>query len=538
MDRIIQQGIKVILESIYEPWFDKDNVSFGFRAQRGVHNAITLITEKSIGLNRALEGDIEAAYDSINKDKLIDILKERINDNKFLNLLKERLQYNFFDTQSKENVKPEIGVPQGGIDSPYLYNIYMKKFDEWIIEHTNNLSIEINKKTRINRNTGKGIINKSSRVRDKQKTMLIKGCFAIDGLSRAIPCEARPSNRISKLNKKEKYLNIKKIRLLNHASRRMSSTDTSRNIIRFTYARYAEDWIILTNAQENVVKKLKIEITNWLSNELILKLSDKKTLITNLEKEKAHFLGFEIIYSKTRRLSKKNISYIKINKNNEKVQWNKIKLSKTSGCQVRVYPDQERIINRFYMKGYCDKKVRPKEIPFLSCLEGFTIIERYNSVIRGLSNYYAEFVYNKRTLNRWIYVLRYSCFKTLAQKYKTSIKKIFQKYAFKSKFYNIKFGKTIEFKVRSKYKNNTTYEKSWKLVTYLETLNKSCKLEQKKYHIKTYNFLESIKKKKVKLDKYLTFWNKNPVYPTVKQDDYVEKISWVSWRTIASFEMP
>ena len=75
-------------------------------------------------------------------------------------------------------------------------------------------------------------------------------------------------------------------------------------------------------------------------------------------------------------------------------------LSKMAGWRIVVSPDRERLINRLFLKGYCEKDEFPKEIPWLSCLEPFMIIERFNSVIRDFANFYAEFISNKRYLNR------------------------------------------------------------------------------------------------------------------------------------------
>ena len=39
----------------------------------------------------------------------------------------------FYDTESRTYQTPADGIPQGEIDSPYLFNIYIKEFDEWIL---------------------------------------------------------------------------------------------------------------------------------------------------------------------------------------------------------------------------------------------------------------------------------------------------------------------------------------------------------------------------------------------------------------------
>ena len=113
-------------------------------------------------------------------------------------------------------------------------------------------------------------------------------------------------------------------------------------------------------------------------------------------------LAVEIVYRESRKLA------LKYN-----AQKGKYILSKVAGAEIKTAPDSQRLINRLFMKGYCDKHGYPRglTIPWLSpsCMEPFMIIERFNSVINGLTNFYAEFVSNKNSLNRWIYILRYSC---------------------------------------------------------------------------------------------------------------------------------
>jgi retron-type reverse transcriptase len=94
---------------------------------------ITALTSKtSSGKFMAIEGDIEAAYDTVDKDKLINILGELIADRKFLKLIRERLDYDYVEQTNEgwKRYKPKLGIPQGGIDSPYLFNIYMKIYEK------------------------------------------------------------------------------------------------------------------------------------------------------------------------------------------------------------------------------------------------------------------------------------------------------------------------------------------------------------------------------------------------------------------------
>jgi hypothetical protein len=81
----------------------------------------TVVTNVSLqnegqGYTTAIEGDISKAYDKVNNDILLEILKERITDQKFINLMRNRLT--LFDTKTEKYEQTFLGIPQGGIDSP------------------------------------------------------------------------------------------------------------------------------------------------------------------------------------------------------------------------------------------------------------------------------------------------------------------------------------------------------------------------------------------------------------------------------------
>ena len=126
----------MVLEAIYEPIFENMNCSFGFRPNKGVHETITAITSYDTnGLFRAIEGDIQAAFDEVDKQKLLDNLAKLISDKKFLSFIKKRLAYDYvtIDQDGKKvRHQPELGIPQGGIDSPMLFNIYLLELDKFI----------------------------------------------------------------------------------------------------------------------------------------------------------------------------------------------------------------------------------------------------------------------------------------------------------------------------------------------------------------------------------------------------------------------
>ena len=136
-DRIMQEAIRGILESIFEPEFRKFEISnnytctnYGFRSNKSAWDAIENIKVNGSQATYIIEGDIKDAYNSVNHNLLINFLKIRIKDQKFLKFIKNLLKSGIMDKGSYQHNL--IGTLQGGIVSPLLFNIYMFHFDKYI----------------------------------------------------------------------------------------------------------------------------------------------------------------------------------------------------------------------------------------------------------------------------------------------------------------------------------------------------------------------------------------------------------------------
>lgn len=77
--------------------------------------------------------------------------------------------------------------------------------------------------------------------------------------------------------------NRKTLRILIQERRNIPSLRPENREIIITFARYADDWIILTNCSGSFAKTLKNKIGDWLKTNLKLNLSPTKTIITNLK---------------------------------------------------------------------------------------------------------------------------------------------------------------------------------------------------------------------------------------------------------------
>jgi len=133
-DKIVQMAAAMILDALYEPLF-KD-VSTGFRPRRGCHDAIGKLYHvlKRDGRPYVVDCDIQAFFDSMDHERLMEFLKKRISDKRFLRLIGRLLRMGVM-TQDGDTKINEVGSPQGSVVSPILANIYLHYvIDTWFEE--------------------------------------------------------------------------------------------------------------------------------------------------------------------------------------------------------------------------------------------------------------------------------------------------------------------------------------------------------------------------------------------------------------------
>ncbi|MBE0461795.1 MAG: group II intron reverse transcriptase/maturase [Candidatus Aminicenantes bacterium] len=122
-DKIVQMGIKKILEAIFE--VDFMDVSFGFRPNQSCHDALDVL-DKTImtrPVNYVVDMDIEKFFDTIDHGWLMRCLRERIRDTSLLRLIGRFLRAGVME--EGKYIEVSQGTPQGGIISPILANIYL-----------------------------------------------------------------------------------------------------------------------------------------------------------------------------------------------------------------------------------------------------------------------------------------------------------------------------------------------------------------------------------------------------------------------------
>ena len=126
-DRIVQQALLYLLEAVFEKTFS--DKSHGYRLNRGAHSVCKNIRQWK-GVSWFIEGDIVSYFDTINHHKLMETINLQIKDQQVIDLLWKFLRAGVVINNKYQGTT--IGVPQGGIISPILSNIYLHSFDMYL----------------------------------------------------------------------------------------------------------------------------------------------------------------------------------------------------------------------------------------------------------------------------------------------------------------------------------------------------------------------------------------------------------------------
>ena len=119
-DRVVQGAFKLIVEPIFESDFQEG--SYGYRPKRTTHQAVGRVAEAVVhNKTQIIDVDLRAYFDNVRHDILLRKVAERISDDRVLRLLKLMLK-----------AGGKRGVPQGGVASPLLSNIYLNEVDKML----------------------------------------------------------------------------------------------------------------------------------------------------------------------------------------------------------------------------------------------------------------------------------------------------------------------------------------------------------------------------------------------------------------------
>lgn len=423
-DKLVQEVVRMILEAIYEGHFE--TTSHGFRPKRSCHTALLHIQKTFSGAKWFIEGDIKGFFDNIDHDVLVGILRERISDDRFIRLIRKFLKAGYVEDWTFHNTYS--GMPQGGIVSPILANIYLDKLDKYVKEYIRHFDMGTKrrpgKESNDLANERKRTVRKLKKIKDgTEKAALVARLKAIEQERAAFP----------------------------------SGDEMDGSYRRLKYIRYADDFILGVIGSKEDALRIKEDIKSFLSASLALELSEEKTLITHTGKS-AKFLGYEIT----------------VTRNNHQRRDVQGRLRRTYGKRVRLNVSMATLRDKLLEYGAMEIKLRNgKEIWKPKCRSGLIfnddleILDRYNRETVGFCNYYL-IANNCVVLHNFRYIMEYSMYKTFAGKYRSTVRKINKKYRLNKLF-------TVKYEQKGVIKSRTFYKTSFKRRT--TAFNGSCDIE-------------------------------------------------------------
>jgi group II intron reverse transcriptase/maturase len=256
------------------------------------------------------------------------------------------------------------GTPQGGIISPLLANIYLNELDRYV-EDT--------------------LIPAYTRGKRRKPN----------------PEHAKLTWRIQHSQDRQEIRRLKQERRMLPGA---SPHDPSYRRLR--YLRYADDFLLGFVGPKKEAEEIRHQIGEFLKDQLKLTLSVEKTLITHAGEERAKFLGYEI----------------KVTRYGNALSQDGRRAANGSITLLMPAKVVRQYRSRFSRKGKIVH--RPKLIPE----KDYTILQRYQAVLRGIYNYYCMAVNLRRRIGGIHHYLKLSLVKTLAHKYKCKCSRIIRKY--------------------------------------------------------------------------------------------------------------
>jgi group II intron reverse transcriptase/maturase len=361
-DKLLQEVLRMILEAYYEPQFSP--CSHGFRPGRGCHAALQEIRQTWVGTTWFVEGDLAQCFDSLDHSVLLSILAEKIHDGRFLRLVKGLLEAGYLEDWTFNATLS--GVPQGGVVSPILSNIYLDRLDRFV-ETT--LLPAHNRGTRRKCNLA-------------YKRLEARACH-LAGKGRSQ--EARALRRQAQAMPSQ---------VLGDPSYR-----------RLRYLRYADDFLLGFAGPRGEAEEIKRQLGEFVRTQLKLELSEAKTLITHGRTQAARFLGYEVSV---------------LHNDRKHSRHGRRSINGRIGLRVPAAVVRAKCAPYLRHGKAVDRAERIND-------SVYDIVVRFQREFRGIAEYY-RLAYNLHQLGRLKWVMQESLAKTLAAKLNISVAQVYERF--------------------------------------------------------------------------------------------------------------
>jgi group II intron reverse transcriptase/maturase len=363
-DKLAGEVVRLLLEAYYEPVFS--GRSHGFRPGRGCHTALREVANTWTGTTWFVEGDIADCFGSFDHQVMLSILAEKICDNRFLRLVRNMLTAGYLEDWRWGATLS--GVPQGGIASPVLSNIYLHKLDVFA------------------------------------ETVLIPE-YTRGRLRARNPEYRKVEEAIVRARRKGDRAAVRSLYRRLHSLPSQDPRDPGYRRLR--YCRYADDTLLGFAGPKAEAEEIKHRLAEFLREELKLELSPEKTLITHARTQRARFLGYEISVASRDHRTRRPSATDKRNRRS------------LNGTVVLHVPAS---MVKAKSAPYLSRGKPACRNPMVNDSD-YNIVARFGAEYRGIVQYYllAGDVFRLHRL-RW--VMETSMLKTLARKHRSTVSKM------------------------------------------------------------------------------------------------------------------
>jgi group II intron reverse transcriptase/maturase len=360
-DKLVGEVVRLLLEAYYEPQFS--DRSHGYRPRRGCHTALSEVANAWTGTAWFVEGDISQCFDAFDHSIMVKTLGEKIHDNRFLRLMQNMLKAGYLEDW-KFNPTPS-GVPQGGVVSPILSNIYLSRLDTFV-------------------------------------ETVLQPRYTRGKLRAPNPEYLRTKSAIGRARERGNRATARALRKQLRATPSKDPQDP--NYRRLRYTRYADDILLGFAGPKAEAEEIRQRLARFLHDDLKLELNKTKTLITHGRTGAARFLGYEIT----------------IQHSDSKITEGRRAANGKIG--LRVPPDVIKTKCAPYLK-----RGKPAHRTPLTNAHDHTIVSTYGAQYRGIVGYYL-LAGNVWRLHRLHWVMETSMLKTLARKHDSTVSTMARKY--------------------------------------------------------------------------------------------------------------
>ncbi len=386
-DKLVQEVVRILLEQVYEPVFSEH--SHGFRPKRSCQLALNEIRKTWSGIKWVIDMDITGFYDNVNHEKLIALLEKKIDDTKFIKIIKQLLSAGVMEDWVFN--KTYSGVPQGGICSPILANVYLHELDQFLERKVSEFN--------------RGKFRKTNPEYTKLQTPILRAknkLFAAKKSGGVLPFFFEEQEKL--------------IKELDRERRKIAFYDVNdSNYKRLRYIRYADDFAMGICGSKNDAEELSAEVKKFLKEELLLDISEEKSGIRHIT-DGFGYLGYHVFGDPKASRQRK----VKCGTTRDGRTYYGTVRSNTAAIALEV--PKEKIWEFCKRNGYVRNEYKPRPRNMLLHLGDVEIIKTYNAEMRGFANYYSLAPRKRLFLLEWAGVS--SLYHTLAKKHKSTCNKL------------------------------------------------------------------------------------------------------------------